>query len=69
MEKAKYKAKEEQVKGSLKETAGKITGNKEKEIKGKAEKLSGKTKEKAIEVKEVLSDAADEKPTTKKKKR
>jgi uncharacterized protein YjbJ (UPF0337 family) len=43
-----------QVKGKVKEVAGKISDKPELEIKGKAENTAGKVQEKIGEVKEVL---------------
>jgi uncharacterized protein YjbJ (UPF0337 family) len=43
-----------QIKGMVKEIAGKISGKPELEIEGNAEKIAGKVQEKIGEVKEVL---------------
>ena len=42
------------VTGSIKEIAGKVTGNRKLQRKGKAEKIAGKVQEKVGQVKEVL---------------
>jgi uncharacterized protein YjbJ (UPF0337 family) len=42
------------VKGSIKEIAGKVTGDRKLERKGKAEKATGKVQEKIGQVKKVL---------------
>ena len=43
-----------EVKGKVKEIAGKITDNPKLEGKGKAEKIAGKVQEKVGQVKKVL---------------
>lgn len=43
-----------QIKGSVKEAAGKISGKPELEAEGKAENTAGKVQEKVGELKEVL---------------
>jgi uncharacterized protein YjbJ (UPF0337 family) len=43
-----------EVKGTVKEIAGKITDNPKLEGKGKAEKIAGKVQEKVGQVKKVL---------------
>ena len=43
-----------QVKGKVKEVAGKLTGKPELEVDGKVEKNAGKAQEKIGEIKEVL---------------
>jgi uncharacterized protein YjbJ (UPF0337 family) len=42
------------VKGSIKEIAGKVTGNRKLVRKGKAEKATGKVQEKVGQVKKVF---------------
>lgn len=42
MSEEKFEAKLDQVKGSVKENAGKLTGDKELEAEGKADKVIGK---------------------------
>ncbi|GGP33387.1 CsbD family protein [Streptomyces abikoensis] len=49
MGKAKGKAK--QVKGALKETTGRVTGDPKQEIRGHVEKLEGKAQETAARIK------------------
>ena len=43
-----------EVKGAIKEAAGKVTGNRRLQRKGKAEKRAGKMQEKVGQVKKVL---------------
>ena len=50
----KAEGKLHEVKGSIKEIAGKVTRNRKLERKGKAEKVAGKIQEKAGQVKRVL---------------
>ncbi|MGD9948107.1 MAG: CsbD family protein [Desulfobulbus sp.] len=45
-----------QVKGKVKEVAGKLTGKPELEVDGKVEKNAGKAQEKIGEIKEVLGE-------------
>lgn len=47
-----------QVKGGAKELAGKITGNKSRELAGKAEKNFGKAQQRVGEVTDKLADEA-----------
>lgn len=60
MSKEKFDAKLDQVVGSAKELAGKLTDNKEIELEGTVEKVVGKAKEFAADAKEkvegVVSD-------------
>ncbi|MDT0448508.1 CsbD family protein [Streptomyces hesseae] len=46
----KAKAKAKQVKGSLKETTGRLTGDRKQEAKGHIEKLEGKAQEAAAKI-------------------
>ncbi len=48
-----------QVKGALKEGAGKITGNERVEAEGKVERAGGKVQEGVGKGKDALRDAAD----------
>ena len=59
MEKEKYDAKVKQAKGSLREAAGRLTGDKKKEVKGTAERLSGKIKEKTADAKKAVKNASN----------
>ena len=52
--KDKAEGKFHQVKGKVKEMAGKITDNSKLEAKGKSEKIAGKVQEKIGQVKKVL---------------
>ncbi|MEU7075546.1 CsbD family protein [Streptomyces narbonensis] len=46
-------------KGKVKETVGKITGDKEREAEGKADRMEGKTREAAEEMRRVAEKAPD----------
>ncbi|MET4675168.1 CsbD family protein [Luteibacter sp. ME-Dv--P-043b] len=46
-----------QAKGSIKEAIGKVTGNKQAEVEGAAEKNVGKVQRKAGEVADKVRDA------------
>ncbi|VTT01790.1 CsbD family protein [Streptococcus dysgalactiae] len=59
MSEEKLKEKVEQASGSLKEGAGKLTGDKELEAKGFVEKTIAKGKELADDAKEVVEGAVD----------
>ncbi|WP_428377305.1 CsbD family protein [Lichenicoccus sp.] len=48
-----------QVKGALKEGAGKLTGNERLEAEGKVERTGGKVQEGVGKGKDTLRDAAD----------
>ncbi|WP_195612175.1 CsbD family protein [Streptococcus australis] len=48
-----------QVKGSVKEGLGKVTGDKKTEAEGVAEKVASKAKEVAEDAKEVAEDAKE----------
>ena len=49
----------DKAKGSLKETAGKVTGNRRTESEGKADRAKGSAKDAAHEVKESAKGARD----------
>jgi uncharacterized protein YjbJ (UPF0337 family) len=49
----------DKIKGSIKETAGKMTGDKHTEAEGKADKVKGDVKNIAEDVKESVKDTAD----------
>jgi len=49
-----------QVKGSVKEALGKVTGNTHLEAEGATEKVAGKAQEKLGEAKETAKDIAKE---------
>jgi uncharacterized protein YjbJ (UPF0337 family) len=57
MDKDRIKGTAEQVKGSIKEAVGKITGSDRLEVEGKADKLAGKTQTKVGEAKDAVRDA------------
>ncbi|PIA83653.1 CsbD family protein [Streptococcus parauberis] len=59
MSEEKFDAKFDQVKGSVKESAGKLTGDKELEAEGTADKVIGKGKELAEDAKEIAEGAVD----------
>ncbi|MES1924911.1 CsbD family protein [Salinisphaera sp. T31B1] len=56
VDKERIKGKAEQVKGSIKEQVGKVTGNRETEAEGRAEKNKGKTRDKVGKVKDTARD-------------
>lgn len=57
MDKDRIKGTAEQVKGSLKEAVGKVTGNEKLEIEGKAEQIAGKTQAGIGKAKDAARDA------------
>ncbi|PNY19736.1 CsbD family protein [Streptococcus parauberis] len=57
MSEEKFKAKLDQVKGSVKESAGKLTGDKELEAEGKADIVIGKGKELVDAAKDAVKGA------------
>lgn len=59
MDKDRIKGAAKEVKGSIKEAAGKVTGNRRTEVKGQAEKALGKVQRKVGETKDDLRDAFD----------
>ncbi|HFZ9758256.1 TPA: CsbD family protein [Streptococcus agalactiae] len=59
MSQEKLKSKVEQASGSLKEGAGKLTGDKELEAKGFVEKTITKGKELADDAKDAVEEAVD----------
>jgi uncharacterized protein YjbJ (UPF0337 family) len=52
-------AKSDQVKGQAKEAAGSLTGDKDLEAEGKADRRAGKAKEKLGQAKDKLDDVID----------
>ncbi len=58
MDKDRIKGAGKEAKGSIKETAGKMTGSTETEMKGKAEKAGGKVQRGFGEAKDTARDAA-----------
>lgn len=52
-------AKAEQVKGQVKEAAGSLTGDKDLESEGKADRRAGEAKEKLDDVKKKVDDVVD----------
>lgn len=57
MSEEKFEAKLDQVQGSVKEGAGKLTGDKELDAEGKADKVIGKGKELVDDVKDAVKGA------------
>ena len=49
----------DKAKGTVKESWGKVTGNKQTEAEGKADKVKGHVQDAAHDVKEHAEDAAD----------
>jgi uncharacterized protein YjbJ (UPF0337 family) len=49
-----------QVKGSVKEAIGKVTGNNQTEVEGKAEKVSGKVQGEVGKAKDAVRDAVED---------
>ncbi|EHJ56242.1 hypothetical protein HMPREF9318_00109 [Streptococcus urinalis FB127-CNA-2] len=59
MSEEKFEAKADQLKGSVKEGVGKLTGDKELEAEGTAGKVIGKGKELVDDAKEIVEGAID----------
>lgn len=59
MNKNTVEGKLEQVKGSVKEALGKVTGNDRLEAEGATEKVAGKAQEGVGKAQEAAKDAAD----------
>jgi uncharacterized protein YjbJ (UPF0337 family) len=57
MNKDQVKGRVEQAKGSVKETTGKVVGNKKLEVEGKIDKATGKTQATYGDLKEDAKDA------------
>ena len=53
------KGKTEQARGKGKEIVGKVTGNKDREVEGKADQLKGKVQEAYGKAKEKVKDLKD----------
>ena len=49
----------DKAKGAVKETYGKVTGDRQTEAEGKADKVKGEVKDAAHDVKEHAEDAVD----------
>ncbi len=54
MDSDRVKGTAEQVKGNIKEGAGKLTGDKKTEVEGKADQVKGKVQQKTGELKDEL---------------
>jgi uncharacterized protein YjbJ (UPF0337 family) len=52
----KFDAKADEVKGDVKETAGRVTGDEELEAEGKGDQAKGKLKQAAENVKDAFKD-------------
>jgi len=52
--------KSDQVKGQVKEAAGALTGDKDLESEGKADRRAGEAKEKADHAKDKIKDVVDD---------
>ena len=59
MNKNSAEGKLDQVKGSVKEALGKVTGNEKLEAEGATEKVAGKAQEGVGKAQEAAKDAAD----------
>ena len=59
MSEEKFDAKLDQVSGKVKETVGKVTGDKHTETEGKTEHASGKVKEFVADIKDTIDGAVD----------
>ncbi|MCK1518397.1 CsbD family protein [Bradyrhizobium sp. 190] len=60
MDREHVKGVAEKTKGSIKENAGKLTGDKEMEAEGKLDKAKGSAHNVAGDVKDAARDAADD---------
>ena len=58
MNKDQVKGRMEQAKGSVKEVAGKVVGNKKLEVEGQVDKVGGKAQATYGDLKEDVKDAA-----------
>lgn len=61
MDNDRIKGAAKEVKGSIKETAGKLTGNRETELEGTAEKTVGKVQRNVGEAKDQARDLLNKK--------
>ena len=57
MNKGQFKGRAKEVKGMVKEVAGKLVGNKKLEEKGKVEKIRGEAQAEVGDVKQAVKDA------------
>jgi uncharacterized protein YjbJ (UPF0337 family) len=57
MDKDRMRGAGKQVKGSMKEAIGKVTGNKRTEAEGAAEKIAGKARSDVGKAKDAIRDA------------
>jgi uncharacterized protein YjbJ (UPF0337 family) len=56
MDKDRIRGAGKQVKGSMKEAIGKVTGNKRTEVEGTAEKIAGKAQSEVGKAKDAVRD-------------
>jgi uncharacterized protein YjbJ (UPF0337 family) len=59
MDREHVKGAADKAKGAIKDTAGKVTGNKELQTKGKADKAKGKLHDAAGDVKDAFRKAGE----------
>lgn len=59
MDKDRIEGKATEIKGSIKEAVGKITGNDSLQVEGKADKVAGKAQAKVGEAKDAVRDAVE----------
>ncbi|HGI3753561.1 TPA: CsbD family protein [Streptococcus agalactiae] len=59
MSEEKFDAKVDKVSGSVKESVGKLTGDKDVESEGKVDKLKGHAKEKLADIKDTIKGASE----------
>ena len=59
MDKDRIEGKATEIKGSIKEAVGKITGNDSLQVEGKADKMAGKAQAKVGEAKDAVRDAVE----------
>ena len=57
MDKDRMRGAAKQVKGSMKEAIGKVTGNKRTEVEGTAEKIAGKAQREVGKANDAVRDA------------
>jgi uncharacterized protein YjbJ (UPF0337 family) len=60
MDKDEIKGKAEKAKGYVKEKVGEVTGNRDLEAEGSAERLAGKARETLGKAKEKVKDTVDD---------
>jgi uncharacterized protein YjbJ (UPF0337 family) len=60
MDKDRIEGSAKQAKGAVKETVGKLTGDKKLEVEGKSDKIEGKLQNAVGGAKDTLRDAVDD---------